>query len=299
MALRDGWLTCDGSLLIGGRTGTTWWHGSLLPERVSEFGLGITRFVPGREGPGYTDRLDELTDDMKRTGKVALEHHWGLWYDRRRDDHEMIRRINSDVWPPFYEGPWARSGKGRAWDGLSKYDLEAYNPWYFSRLDAFATQCDRTGLVLMHQAYFQHNILEAGAHWADFAWRPANCLQETGFPEPPPYQNKKRVFMAETFYDLSHPLRRELHRKYIRHCLDVLGDHPNVLFVTGEEYTGPLSFVEFWIDTVHDWETSTGKDVLIGLSATRDVQDAILADPAARATRLVHRAEILVVHRRR
>ena len=66
--------------------------------------------------------------------------------------------------------------------------------------------------MLVQQMYFQHNVLEAGAHWADFPWRPANCLQETGFPEPPPYVGGKRVFMAEAFYDVTHPVRRELHR---------------------------------------------------------------------------------------
>ncbi len=80
----------------------------------------MTRFVPGREGPGFTDDLDELTDGMVAGHKAALEHHWGLWYDRRRDDHEMVRRPDGDVWPPFYEQPWARSGQGVAWDGLSQ-----------------------------------------------------------------------------------------------------------------------------------------------------------------------------------
>jgi hypothetical protein len=280
LALRNGWLTVDGELLAGGRVGTTWWRGSVLPTRAHEFGLGVTRFVPGRDGPGFTDDLDELTDAMTRTGKAALEHHWGLWYDRRRDDHQMVRRPDGDVWPPFYEQPWARSGKGSAWDGLSRYDLTAFNPWYFGRLGEFAAHCDRKGLVLIHQAYFQHNILEAGAHWADFPWRPANCLQDTGFPEPPPYANRKRVFMADAFYDVAHPLRRSIHRLYIRKCLDTLGAHPNVVFLTGEEYTGPLHFVQFWLDTVTEWERETGKDVLIGLSCTKDVQDAILNDPA-------------------
>ena len=279
LTLRDGWLVCDGKLLVGGRLGTTWWRGHVLPSRAPEFGLGVTRFVPGRDGRGFTDDLDELTDSMRDSGEAALEHHWGLWYDRRRDDHQMIRRIDGDVWPPFYEQPWARSGRGAAWDGLSKYDLTSFNPWYFDRLAQFARLCERKGLALIHQGYFQHNVLEAGAHWADFPWRPANCLQETGFPEPPPYENKKRVFMAEAFYDVSHPVRRALHRLYIRKCLETLGDHPNVIFVTGEEYTGPLEFVRFWIDTVAAWEQETGKDVLIGLSCTKDVQDAILADP--------------------
>jgi hypothetical protein len=283
LALKDGWLVCDGKLLSGGRLGTVWWRGSVLPSRAGELGVGVTRFVPGRVGRGYTDDLEELTDEMSTTGKAVLEHHWGLWYDRRRDDHQMVRRIDGEVWPPFYEQPWARSGRGKAWDGLSKYDLTTFNPWYFARLKRFAELCQRKGLLLVQQMYFQHNLLEAGAHWADFSWRPANCLQDTGFPEPPPYVGKKRVFMAEAFYDVSHPVRRDLHRRYIRHCLDVLGDCPNVLFQTGEEFTGPLHFVQFWLDTIAEWQKETGKKVLVGLSCTRDVQDAVLADPARAA----------------
>jgi hypothetical protein len=278
LSIQNGWLVCDGKLLVGGRTGTIWWRGHVLPSRAAEMGRGVTRFVPGREGPGYTDDLAQLAETLQAQGKAVLEHHWGLWYDRRRDDHEMVRRIDSDVWPPFYEQPWARSGRGTAWDGLSKYDLTRFNPWYFARLKQFAGECDRSGLALIHQAYFQHNILEAGAHWADFPWRPANCLQDTGFPEPPPYVNKKRIFMADAFYDVKHPLRRSLHRAYIRHCLDTLGGHTNVIYLTGAEYTGPLEFVQFWIDTVSEWQQDTGKKVLLGLSCTKDVQDTILGD---------------------
>jgi hypothetical protein len=282
LTLQGGWLTRGGSLLCGARVGTVWWRGNLLPARAPTFGPGVTRFVPGRDGPGYTDDLDALTDAMARSGRVALEHHWGLWYDRRRDDHEMVRRPDGDAWPPFYEQPWARSGRGKAWDGLSRYDLTAFNPWYFGRLDEFAELCDRKGLVLLHEAYFQHNLLEAGAHWADFPWRPANCLQEAGFPEPPPYLNKKRIALADVFYDVAHPVRRDLHRLYIRRCLDALGAHSNVIYLTGEEYTGPLEFMRFWIDTIMEWKREASREVLIGLSSTRDVQDAILADPARR-----------------
>lgn len=280
LTLQNGWLVRDGLLMTGTRIGTVWWRGNILPARAPTFGAGVTRFVPGRTGPGYTDDLDELTDSLAHSGQVALEHHWGLWYDRRRDDHEMVRRPDGDVWPPFYEQPWARSGQGAAWDGLSKYDLTAFNSWYFSRLAEFAESCDRKGLVLLHDAYFQHNILEAGAHWADFPWRPANCLQATAFTEPPPYVNKKRIFMAEAFYDVAQPVRRDLHRRYIRHCLDTLSAHSNVVYFTGDEFTGPLEFVRFWLDTVAEWERETGKRVLLGLAATKDVQDAILEDPA-------------------
>jgi hypothetical protein len=279
LALTNGWLTTEGRLLAGGRLGTVWWRGHTLPSRAAELGVGVTRFVPGRVGPGYTDDIEGLTDGMRADGFALLDHHWGLWYDRRRDDHQMVRRIDGDVWAPFYDQPWARGGRGTAADGLSRYDLTKFNPWYFARLKAFAEAAGRKGLVLVQQMYFQHNVLEAGAHWADFPWRPANCVQETGFAEPPSFVGGKRVFLANEFYDVTHPVRRDLHRMYIRHCLDVLGGCPNVVFQTGEEFTGPLAFVRFWLDTVAEWQAETGKKVLVGLSCTKDVQDAVLADP--------------------
>ena len=133
----------------------------------------------------------------------------------------MVRRADGAVAPPFYEQPFARTGKGTAWDGLSLYDLEAFNPWYWNRLHEFAKVCDKKGLIIFFQNYFQHNILEAGAHWADFPWRSANNINNTEFPEPPPYAGNKRIFMDELFYDATHPVRRSLHRAYIRKCLDL------------------------------------------------------------------------------
>ena len=224
-----------------------------------------------------------MTDTMKQRHVVALDHNYGLWYDRRRDDHERIRRADGDVWPPFYELPFARSGKDTAWDGLSKYDLTKYNPWYWDRLRHFADLADEKGLVLLYQDYFQHNIIEAGAHNADFPWRPANNINHTGFPEPTPYAGDKRVFLAEQFYDTANPARHDLHRAFIRQCLDNFANNNGVIQLTSAEFTGPLHFMQFWIDNIRVWEQEKGRRELIGLSATKDVQDAILAEPVRAA----------------
>ncbi|SDJ07789.1 hypothetical protein SAMN04487898_101252 [Pedobacter sp. ok626] len=278
MLVNNGWLVRGNAVVTGDRQDVQWWNGSARPYGLKSTKSHITRFVPGRTGKGLTDDLDQTTDSMQNGTVKILDHNYGLWYDRRRDDHERIRRMDGEVWTPFYELPFARSGQDKAWDGLSKYDLTKYNLWYWDRLKQFADLADQKGLVLIHQNYFQHNIIEAGAHYADYPWRTANNINSTGFPEPVPYAGDKRIFMAEQYYDITNPTRRELHRAYIRKCLDNFAANTGVIQLIGAEFTGPLHFVQFWIDTIKEWEKETGKHPIIGLSTTKDVQDAILAD---------------------
>ena len=276
LTITNGLLVRGNALLFGNRQGVPWWNGGVKGKESQKASLALTRYVPGREGHGLTDNIEEVAATMKQRNIIGIEQHYGLWYDRRRDDHERIRRMDGDVWPPFYELPFARSGKETAWDGLSKYDLTKYNTWYWSRLKQFADVADKKGLLLVHQNYFQHNIIEAGAHYADFPWRSANNINKSGFPEPPPYAGDKRIFLAEQFYDISNPTRKDIHKKYIRQCLNNFKDNNGVIQLIGEEFTGPQHFVAFWLDVIKEWEQETGKKQLIGLSCTKDVQDAIL-----------------------
>ncbi len=277
LALVDGTLLLGGAPVTGKQLETAWWLGRLEPARASEFGRAITRFSPGRTGTGLTDEIPAVAAAMVRAGEVFFRHHYGLWYDRRRIDHQMIRRPDADVYPPFYEQPFARSGQGTAWDGMSRYDLTRYNPWYFSRLREFVAEARQQGLVLINEMYFQHNILESAAHWVDSPWRTTNNINGTDFIEPPPFTGDT-IKMADAFYDVAHPLRRALHRAYIRQCLANLAAETNVIHTLSAENSGPLHFMQFWLDVVAEWEAETGHRPLIALSAPKDVQDAILAD---------------------
>ncbi len=262
LTLDNGWYVHRGKVVWGLAQHNGWWRAGQRPN--------IARNAPGLIGPNRTEDLDRLTSAMLRFGYPGFEHNFGLWYDRRRDAHDQAQRKDDKVVPPFLEQPWARSDKGKAWDGLSTYDLTKFNNWYFHRLKQFADLCDHKGTLLFHNHYMQHALLETSAHYVDFPWRPANCIQNTELPDRNP--------AASEFYDVSHPLRRNLHRGYIRKCLEVLGENTNVVFLCSEEYTGPLSFMQFWLDTVFEWEDETRRDVHVGLGATRDVMDAILSD---------------------
>lgn len=279
ISLTDGHITGNNSLLTGGKYNTPWWSGKIRPTFVEQKAQpALTRFVPDRTGLGFTDHVDSVIAFLDRTHTLVFDQWYGLWYDRRRDDHERIRRRDADCWAPFYEQPWARSGQGTAWEGLSRYDLAQPNKWYYERLQEFARKAPNHLLFLEH--YFQHNILEAGAHWVDCPWRPVNNINESVFPEPVPFAGDKRVFMAEWFYDEQNTTMRNLHRQYIRQNLEQFRDYPNVVHLISEEYTGPYHFTRFWLECIDEWEKETGLHPLIALACTKEVQDSLLADPA-------------------
>jgi hypothetical protein len=269
-----------GRAVWGGMLNGAWWKGQVSPATArAAGGTSVTRFVPGRVGPGLTEDLAKLAARMVEEGTPFFNGGPGLWYERRRDAHLLDAQPDANVWAPFYEMPWARSGKGRAWDGLSKFDLTRFNPWYFERTREFAEECERRGLVYYHNLYNTHNLLETGAHWVDFPWRPANNVNDTGLPEPPPLEGRNAVHVANQFYDAADPRRRALHRAYILHTLDTLGERSNVVFTLGFQFAGPLAFQQFFLDTVAGWQRVKGRRVRIALITSKDITDAILADP--------------------
>lgn len=285
LSIENGYFLVDGRALFGGSMNSSLWKGQLVPGREAQMGTSPTRWAPGRVGPHLTEDLGALVREMVATRNAVYWAFPGLWYDRRRDEHSITLRDDAEVWAPFFEPPWALSGRGRNSMGLSKYDLTKFNPWFFSRLREFADDCTENGVVLACQIYDNHNVEEAAAHWADFPWRAYNAVQDTGFPEPPHWENaaQNRHHIADAFYDSNHPLRRQLHERYIRHTLDVLGDSPNVIFTLGYQFAGPLSFQQFFLDTVAAWEKEHGRRVHVALQTSKAVTDAILADPARAA----------------
>jgi hypothetical protein len=275
----NGRFVADGKVLWGGTVNAGWWRGQAEPAAALDAGVSLTRFVPGRTGPGLTEDLPALAALMVARGTPFFQAIPGLWYDRRRDEHSTASRADGNVWAPFYEMPWDRSGIGTAADGLSRFDLTRFNPWYFERIREFARLSDENGLVLDHNLYNTHNVLEIPPHWVDYPWRPANNINDTGLPEPPPIEPGNRLHVANQVYDVSNPVRRALHRALILHELDELAGSRNLFFCLGFQFAGPLSFQEFFQDTVAEWEKKTSRTVRILLATSKDITDAILADP--------------------
>lgn len=276
----NGRFVLDGKVQYGDSQNEAWWRGdtSYLTAAQST-GSSISRFMPGQYGPGLTEILPQFVDQLKHRGIQFYITTPGLWYDHRRDAHNDFRQPNGNVWAPFYEMPWARSGTGVAWDGLSLFDVSRYNPWYFARHREFIQLAAQQGIVVFVNLYNNHNVNEIGPHWMGFPWRPANNINDTGLPEPPPLRPNNRNDVNTQFFSVTYPPLRKLHHDYIFHTLDELGDFPNVVFTAAYQFAGPLAFEQFFQDTIAEWEALHHRHVDIALVTGKNTVDAILADP--------------------
>ncbi len=271
----------DGHAIWGENQGEAWWKGSTSPAVAFQLTQSsVSRFMPGQTGPGLTEDLPELASRMKQHNAYFIQVNPGLWYDHRRDAHFIEHEPDGNVWAPSFELPWARSGQGVGYDGLSKFDVSRYNPWYFQRHREFATLAARQGFLVYFDLYNDHNVLEIGPHYADFPWRTANNINNTGMPEPPPYHpGGTKLDVGNEFFNVDNPVLRKLHHAYILHVLDELGDQPNVIFGAAYQFAGPLAFEQFFQDTIAEWEKTHHRKIRVALTTGKNTTDAILADP--------------------
>jgi hypothetical protein len=246
---------------------------------------------------GYGDGHHELQHTFVKPESfyyAQLEARTG----KKSPEEEKILVIESkETTAPFYEQPFSRSGEGEAFDRLSKYDLTKWNTWYWLRLRQFADLADQKGLIFTQEHYLQHNIIEEGAHWVDYPWRSDNNVNDPGFAENPHYAGDKRVYMAVEFYDTTNLVRKAFHRAYIRKSLDNFKGNTNIIHHLGNEYTGPLHFVQFWLDVIAGWEKENQTKLLVMLPGTKDVQDAVLSDPKRAA--MVNIVDVIQWHNRK
>ena len=63
----NGWLTLNDAVLVGGKHQTPWWNGRTTDAAMAKAKPALTRFVPGQEGLGGTDRIDSVVAEMQRT----------------------------------------------------------------------------------------------------------------------------------------------------------------------------------------------------------------------------------------
>jgi len=145
---------------------------------------------------------------------------------------------------PYTRRPWARSAQGIAWDGLPKYDLAAFDTWYFDRLNSFVATMNGNGVAVEFIFFHQSCVAGSFANWADSPWRPENNALSLGLP------SREDAYPA--FFLLQNAELAAAQQAYVDRCVEALSAHPGVIYCVVDGYNGPSSWVERWAERIAD-----------------------------------------------
>lgn len=101
--MRGNHILINGTYFRKNIPGTTGWQGK----------GSLSQFVPGRTGTGYTEEPDSVAQVLLLSGAHVLHHRTGLWYERRRNDHERNMHADAEVWAPLMKCLIAVAGRGK------------------------------------------------------------------------------------------------------------------------------------------------------------------------------------------
>jgi hypothetical protein len=127
--------------------------------------------------------------------------------------------------------PWARSGTGGAYLGGNKYDLNTWNPEYWTRLRHALQLADAAGIVAEIHLFDRCGMSPAAwTRWANNPWASDNNIN--GVETPPGSEDG-----TPEFYEWqTRPTLRQYQESYIRKMIDETIEFDNVVYEEENEH---------------------------------------------------------------
>lgn len=190
----------------------------------------------------------------------------------------MIPRRADQRLYPFEVVSWEKNGP--------IVDLTRFNPEYWkntARVIEAAAERDVVLQMQLYQRVYFHNENEENG-WQTNYFHPANNVND--YPAPLEVDDWKEAVRAfwkritgdqEPAYDgygvyqamAEDTVWRDVHRQWVEHILEAIGDNGNVIIDLMNEGAFDKSITDEWIeytlDIIERWEQKTGNDLLVGM----------------------------------
>ncbi len=256
-----------------------------------------------------------FTDGTGRAVYLTGAHTWNTLVDMGRSDppevfdfaaylaflerhgHNFIRlwTWDSAVWDTRANGkqgkpdfvhhaaplPWPRTGPALAPDGHPKFDLQQFDPTYFTRLRTRVSEAGRRGIyvsVMLFEGWELMHGNRGRAAPAGWAWRahPFNAANNVNGIDA----GAGGDGLGGTVHRLSIPAVNAIQAAYLRKVVDTVNDLDNVLYEVINEGGEPAW--DWWVvKTVRDYEATKAKQHPVGITGHgAEGLQSMLASPA-------------------
>jgi len=168
-----------------------------------------------------------MFDSLKARG-LNLARIWLWWGYWGYDD------LTQPLWPKEdHISPYLREGPGLANDGKPKYNLDKFNPAFFTRLHEFCKIADQRGINL------QLMMMDAWMLKHDYLWRlnAFNRDNNVNNVDGDPQNTKRGTDGKEGFCSLGNPKVYEYQKAFIRKVVKTVNGFDKIYFeIANENY---------------------------------------------------------------
>ncbi|HQG78428.1 MAG TPA: DUF6298 domain-containing protein [Bacteroidales bacterium] len=167
-------------------------------------------------------------------------------------------------WTPdtifWHPNIYQRSGKGKAGDGGTKFDLTRFNQYYFDRLRQRIIQAGNRGIYVSVMLFQGWSLDKTGISdpWRAHPWNKNNNINGIGARDSVADNNS-----LATIHSMRNPKLLEIQEQYIKKVIETVNDLDNVLYEVSNE-GGDHDWQEWVINLIREYEKSKNKQHAIG-----------------------------------
>ncbi len=163
-------------------------------------------------------------------------------------------------------GPFLRTGPGTALDGQPKFDLEAFNSAYFTRMRQRILAAGQRGIYVSIMLFDGWSVANYKGYEKNNPWKghPLNAANNINGINGDPYQQSNGL----NTQDLSLPQITAYQEAYVKKVIDTVGDLDNVLYeIDNEGDSSSLAWQIHLVRWIHTYEATRPKQHPVGMTA--------------------------------
>jgi len=179
-------------------------------------------------------------------------------------NHNFIRGWH---WEDAYYTPlpFARTGPGTANDGQPKFDLDQYNPDFFTHIRNRAIEAGNRGMYIGIMLFEGWSIENKGGGRTPnpWPWHPFNSANNINGINGDPNGDGQ----GKEVHTLAIPAVTAKQDAYVRHYIDQLNDLDNIIWeISNESHSGSWQWQYHMIDLIHSYEATKPKQHLVWMN---------------------------------
>jgi hypothetical protein len=210
--------------------------------------------------------LPEVVPFAVEWGSTAFPHRkWLDWMQKHRLGYGRVYPESGHPWVPYNADKRLLPFEIVRWqEGRPIVDLTRFNADYWKNFARVILECANRDILLQMQLYQR----------VFFQTRDDVATWKTNYFHPRNNVNKFPVPAGRNGYPLWNEMVerlewRKVHRLWIEHVLDAIGDKGNVIIDLMNEgaFRNQVTkaWIEYTLDIIEDWEKRTGNDLLVGM----------------------------------